>query len=158
MRSKLSAAAGSEAPAVRMRGSLASDASSLHHAHYRHCIPQIITAWRPNVAVGQLLGDFAIWHLPHFLQDRPQDRVTSRCRVGVHLADIWVAENDAALLSGVLPASNEGTRKAPPMNALASCSLRSQTSRWLGQGTEPAWSDKRDYNVDRRNKLQFPWA
>jgi hypothetical protein len=58
--------------------SLASDAQSLHHAHHRHRIPQIATAGCRNVAVGQLLRNVAIWHLPHILQDRRQDRVMSR--------------------------------------------------------------------------------
>jgi hypothetical protein len=51
------------------RPSLASDAEPLHRAHHRHRIPQITAAGRRNVAVGQLLRDVAIRHLPHLLQD-----------------------------------------------------------------------------------------
>jgi hypothetical protein len=32
--------------------SFARDAQSFNHAHNRHCIPHVTTAWRRNVAVG----------------------------------------------------------------------------------------------------------
>ena len=50
--------------------------------------------------VGQLLRDVAIWHFAQLLQDRPQDCVTSRCCLGIHLADVGIAELYTTALSG----------------------------------------------------------